>query len=182
MQDNIKLREANTGDIDQIISISNRCFGAEYLTNEYISNQLSASKYNHVAILNNKVVAFCLAHQISALKMQELYGIAKESNLKIAIISCIAVHPDFQRQKLASKLLYKVFNELQLKLKPSEIIYPCWDEPVSKAFCKSLNILGFEKIIEIQNFWYYESLTKSFECIKCGNPCKCTLILHGLKN
>lgn len=178
MNSKADIRLAEPSDIEQIATISNICFGNQYLTKEHVCQQLELHDYNFVVILNETVVGFCFAQQISASYAYDIYEILPKNVNSYAIIKNIAVHPEYQRKKLATKLLNNVYMQLKANKNFDGIFYPCWDEPVSKAFCESLLELGFSKLKEIKDYWLNDSHEKGYDCIKCGNPCKCSLLLY----
>lgn len=179
MQSKVNIRLADQKDIEQIVAISNICFGDQYLTKQHISKQFEWYKYNYVAVIDANVVGFCFAQILSANDIYKIYGFSQNEKQNIALIKTIAVHPEYQRNKIASKLLNVIYCELQQNESKHKLLYPCWNEPVSTAFCNSLSHLGFKKLKQIDNFWYVDSLNNNYNCIKCGSPpCKCSLLLY----
>lgn len=44
-----------------------------------------------------------------------------------------------------------------------------------------LKRLGFEQILEIQNYWKEDSIEKGYSCPVCGGPpCKCSAVIYNL--
>lgn len=168
-------------DIPDIMGISAQCFGQHYYNEQKLSNYLNKTGIHLVIKSEGQILGFCLSSLCSANELSQLYGIESYPITKVAIIQTIAIHPKYQRQGYATKLLYYIINQINTKFKGVNVFYPCWNEPTSLAFCNSLKGYAFSAIKKIDDYWYHDSIVNKYRCAKCGNPpCRCSLQLFQI--
>ena len=92
-----KIREMTHGDIDSILQIEEMCYGAHHWSRESFLTELSnkISLYQCILDKENKCVGYI-----------GIWKIIDEAH-----ITNISVHPDFQNQKLAHRLILSAINE-----------------------------------------------------------------------
>ena len=168
-------------DLNTIKSISDACFGVNYLTiNKLNKNDLNRGVYSK-AVTNNKLIGFCLAYIEDYKKAKHNFYVEDSDNDKYAIIKTLAITPNFQRKGYGIKLLQHVIHELNQQRKINTIYFPSWVESKSSGFTKLLMQIGFKEIEVYKKYWYSDSLKQNYTCIKCGNPpCKCSMQLFKL--
>ena len=97
---NIEVRDMVNSDLDRVLEIENLCFkapwGKDDLYREINDNKLAVLQ---VITVNDLVVGFC----------------DYWNTFDSGTICQIAIHPDFQHQKLGSKLLEEVFKDAKAK-------------------------------------------------------------------
>ena len=97
---NIEIRDMINSDLDRVVEIENLCFkapwGREDLYREINDNKLAVMQ---VITVNDLVVGFC----------------DYWNTFDSGTICQIAIHPEYQHQKLGSKLLEEVFKDAKAK-------------------------------------------------------------------
>ena len=96
----IEIRDMVNSDLDRVVEIENLCFkapwGRDDLYREINDNKLAVMQ---VIAVNDLVVGFC----------------DYWNTFDSGTICQIAIHPDYQHQKLGSKLLEEVFKDAKAK-------------------------------------------------------------------
>ena len=96
----IEIRDMVNSDLDRVVEIENLCFkapwGRDDLYREINDNKLAVMQ---VITVNDLVVGFC----------------DYWNTFDSGTICQIAIHPDYQHQKLGSKLLEEVFKDAKAK-------------------------------------------------------------------
>lgn len=170
-------------DFDSITSISNACFGLNYITTKLLSNMLSEPGIYNKIVLENKLIGFCLAQILNTETKDLEFEIPDlQQEEKIAVIKTIAIHPNYQRKGFGTQLLKQVVHQINGVAEVYSIYYPSWIESESDGFSKSVKNEGFKEFKLYQNFWLNDSLKHNYTCIRCGNPpCKCSMKLYRKK-
>ena len=96
----VEIRDMVNSDLDRVVDIENHCFkapwGREDLYREINDNKLAVMQ---VITVNDLVVGFC----------------DYWNTFDSGTICQIAIHPEYQNQKLGSKLLEEVFKDAKAK-------------------------------------------------------------------
>lgn len=95
MQD-FKIRKMTHDDIDTILQIEEKCYGAHHWSRDSFLTELS-----------NKISTYqCILHNNKCVGYIGFWKIIDEAH-----ITNISIHPDFQNKKLAHKLILSMINE-----------------------------------------------------------------------
>ena len=164
---------------DAIISISNQVLGKHYLNpkllNEYINNP---NKKALVVKVENKIVGFINSELIERTKLPK--DIIKEvqdlSSPHVYFIKQVIVHPSYQKKGLGKKMIHEIINQKHQKNIP--FLCLAWKKDNHIPIEKTLFFNGFQRINELPNYWYNDSLLHQYNCLSCGTPpCKCGAVL-----
>ena len=93
---NIKIQKMEADNIDDILAIEEKCYGEHHWSYESFISELNnrISSYR-CAILNNKCIGY-----------MGIWKIIEEAH-----VTNLSVHPDFQNQKIAHRLLLDAVDE-----------------------------------------------------------------------
>ena len=96
MQQEVKIRKMTVDDVDEILQIEELCYGAHHWSRESflteLSNRISSYK---CALVDDKCVGY-----------MGIWKIVNEAH-----ITNLSVHPDYQNQKIAHRLLLNSIDE-----------------------------------------------------------------------
>jgi N-acetylglutamate synthase-like GNAT family acetyltransferase len=180
----IKIRIANLQDVERILTISHQVLGKDYLT---FGSLQETNKQFLVAEKSEQIIGFTGLHFVSFAYLRyllEKYPIQLpdfDDEMLICKMNTLAVLPEFQQRGIG-KQLHLARLELAQNLGYKHFFLMAWKHPQQGIQAEKLLLqTHFEKIIELPNFWYQESLLQQYECAACGNPCLCTaaLFLRG---
>lgn len=183
------IKNASISNINDLVIISKKCFGNNYLTHSYFKSSIeSETSYCWVKIIEKNIVAFLIVETMDNQKLSTTFydythwllsyienkGI--ENNL---LIKQIAVLPQFQNKKIASELLLHLF---QTSLVNTDALWcVCWDKKEKNYFITLLEKLQFKHIKTAIDFWKKDSLIKNYTCTDCQQqPCKCSASIYFL--
>ncbi|MDA3890703.1 MAG: GNAT family N-acetyltransferase [Salinivirgaceae bacterium] len=176
-QTKIKVSTIETIDFNDIIEISNHCFGESFITTNKLNETFISEGVFLKIAYNQLTIGFCMVKNIPNTELEALYGTNSKLD-HIFLFQTIAIHPKCQRKGFGTKLIQKVIQEIKSKFIKSALYYPSWDEPKSQAFCKTVLKNGFKEYKTYKNFWFDDSLANNYTCIICGEPpCTCSMKL-----
>jgi ribosomal protein S18 acetylase RimI-like enzyme len=156
----------NNWDIEEIVNISDLCFGENYLNYEHIVNAIKASKLITLKI-NSSLIGFCIFS-------------TPENKQTPCYIETIAIKPQHHKKGFGTKILVQTLSTLQ-KQGFNKVNYKAWVEGPNNFFISKIKRIGFVKLEEIKDYWKEESITQPFNCIVCGSPpCNCTVSIYQL--
>jgi len=173
--------------ISTVYQLCNTAFGDNYIALYYLHSYLhNEHKKGFVLIENNFLIGFILMsfHTPSDLRQEVIcknewfYHEFRNSN-RIGIIQQVIVHPDFQREGRAERLIRNSIdtfkNNTDLFLCNAWVINSI--APLAIALTKN-NFLLRKTIL---NYWSADSLSKNYLCKICGYPpCTCSAKIYSL--
>ncbi len=166
-------------DYNSIKSLSDICFGKNYLTLNMLNKTVLNNCFYSKIIVNNVFTGFCLAQCHNADDKSLNFDISEIAGQKIAFIKNLAIHPDFQRQGYGTQLLKHIIHRIEMQNNAGSIYFPAWKESTCGGFCKLLISNGFKEVKQYKNYWFNHSLQNNYNCAKCGNnTCSCTMVLY----
>lgn len=180
----ISFRKIEAKDHERIYAITDNNFGKFFLQSSYDSILLNKD-LNIVAenLDSSKIIGLSLNELINYkdIKNQTLRTELKKAGIQNTIIgkqSILCVEDKYRNIGIGSKLL-DISVEI-LRNYTDIVISVKWKNEVRNSL---LDKAGFERISEVKNYWYDESLLKKYNCSICGNPpCQCSANLYVLKN
>lgn len=98
---------------------------------------------------------------------------------KIGILKMICLIDEFKGKGIGSQLINESLN--YFKSKNIQVIYAfAWKNSEGINMGTIFNRYRINRITEIQNFWYDDSLEKNYCCPECGQPpCRCSVVVYG---
>jgi ribosomal protein S18 acetylase RimI-like enzyme len=179
------ITELKNEHISSIIDLSNEAFGYGFINTIYLTAYLSSTnKYCLVALnSNNQVIGFITTKTTNyndfSTSFFEDEELKKYNN--ISIIKQVVVNKAYQNQQIASLLLKKVLEILVVN--SNVIVCIAWNNNNRIALKNILERNLFNAIKSIPNYWYADSITNNYNCIRCGKPpCSCSAELYIKKN
>ena len=183
------LRDISKDYIPQILDISDEQLGKDYLSNELLENIID-NDTNVICKLafsqiGNKVIGFCLAFVVEPQDIASIIKVperqisrALRDSEKIGVIKTIAVDNKYKGYGVGRKLAEDCYNEL-LRKKVQSLCSVAWKGKEKVNINGILTNLGFERYIEIPDYWSEDSLQKGYSCPNCGQPpCHCSAVIY----
>jgi N-acetylglutamate synthase-like GNAT family acetyltransferase len=163
---------------EEVLAISEVCFGQNYLTQEQLENYSGATNLSVVYRLNGKLIGFCLNEiYLKSNRKTAFSKSIKQTDFPAGIIKTIAITPKLQQKGYGSKLLDLSVSKLA-KQSIKSIYYPAWNETECDRFFLKLKKIEFNEITVIPDYWSRESVKNNYYCARCGAPpCHCSLSL-----
>lgn len=180
------IRKAKKHDYSSISPIADVQLGKDYLTRQIFSSCLKSNNNINCLVAddadNNSICGFAIFKLIDK---KELKSITKGHDIEqlcfedsIGYLRTIAVAPEYTNQGIASHLAKNIldyFKNNNIKC----IISTAWKHAGIINISSILEHLGFDKVIEIPNYWHEDSIKEGFMCPQCGNPCTCSCVIYG---
>jgi ribosomal protein S18 acetylase RimI-like enzyme len=182
---NIKIQNYEPKYNLQILELSDKQLGKDYLDNESLSKAHSdPNNYLALAIDENGVlVGFCLGYIVDSSRIQQEFKISSKdipdvikNASKLAVLKTIAVSEKYKGIGIGGNLIKDCTNYFKSK----DLCAICsigWKSKNGTNVERILLRAGFEKLIEIPEFWNIESIEKKYSCPVCGNPCNCSAVI-----
>lgn len=171
-------------NLTEIKRISDSCFGLNYLTEKDLDETIQQKGVFLKIIHDSVTIGFCISfHVENSYEHHSIFGgpIPNFLSIPYSVIKTIAILPDFQNKGFGFQMLENIICKLKNGYDSHHFIYPAWTESDSFGFTRKISKLGFKSVQTIPNFWYSDSLTKDYQCIKCGTPpCHCSLTVFLL--
>ena len=166
----------------EILAIAERQLGLGYITEDYLS---APDKRGLCAILDGRVVAFCVTKILSGASFALLYprvadslAIGTGSTERLGLVASIATDPMYTGRGIASTLLSACLQYLD----DEQISLTCaigWKSGRIAHIDGMARRLGFEPIKEFPDFWREDSIAKGYGCPVCGDPpCRCSAVIY----
>lgn len=185
-QDNVyKVRLATVSDFPSIIRIAGNQLGKNYITEEFLSKIINEDDSTFCLVSyntrNSKVVGFCINKQVTYDELKEITQGKDIQELKfekrIGVVKTVAVDEHSTNLGLGSMLVSESLTIME-KQGVTCFVSPAWKHAGIINIASILEKGGFERAIEIPNYWYESSLKEGFHCPQCGNPCHCSCVIY----
>jgi len=181
--------ELKKNHFNQVLDISNRTLGNNYLTKEYLNQYLSSEmNLGYVIVKQEKVIGFTSITILTPTQLKDtvlkeskwFYEISK-THKNIALRKQTIVDPNSMNQGFGNKLV---------ELSTKEVGKICdfqlstvWKNEEAAIMGNLLIKNGFKLCKKIANYWSEDSSLKNYQCPICGNPpCKCVTEVYIKKN
>lgn len=169
-------------DFSGIKSISDLCFGKNYLSINSLNKISSHEGVFSKIEVNGVLVGFCIATTIDSLIDNKWFSLKEYKNISefpFSVIKTIAITPNYQSKGLGSKLLESTVLKLEAKFELENLFFPAWIINEKSRLKTKLLKMGFHYIKQINQYWFNESIELGYNCPACGNPpCTCSIGLY----
>ena len=171
---------------DELLAISDQQFGKSFLDenaiNYYTSNKyckvIIATDENHLAGFS--ILEFCTFEEAMSSLNIKLTWFHESINLNdiVCIRRHMAVHPGILNSGVGTKLLEE--GQKMAHGKAKAVLSIAWENTNTTPMKKLLEKFSFQKISELNNYWFNESLERNYSCGLCGSPpCTCSAIVYA---
>ena len=179
------IRKATIEDFSSIIKIANTQLGKNYLTKKILKKIINKTPNDEllVAIHNStgNVISFCLYKIISYKEVINLTNNHPIHNMmfinKIGYLATIATKSNFTCLGIATALIKKSIENMKSQ-GIDHFICTAWKHDNIINIESILKKTGFNKEVDIPNYWYESSKREGYMCPHCGNPCTCNCIIY----
>lgn len=183
MQNNYTIRPITKNDFNSIIKITDTELGKDYITPIFLENILSNKTSLSALVLTNEreVLGYSIFDIIDFDKTTEICKGFKidelEPKKQIGYIKTVAVKNEFKGLGLGTLLVNKSLE--LLKTKGIQAFFStAWKHGNITNIAGILSKQGFEKKLEIKNYWYEQSIKEPFVCPFCNGPCTCSSVIY----
>jgi ribosomal protein S18 acetylase RimI-like enzyme len=178
---NFKIEIFKESHISKVYGLLTEYFGVNYISlvdlREMINERaLQSTSSSYVALCNNELIGFITGYfpkrwdeTIFSLKSLKNIDLNTTSYLKI-----IAVDQNFRDKKVGTQLFEVILNSFKDK-NTENIILQVWNESKGNSSFNFFKSKNFKLLNVIEDYWYESSLKEYWICIRCGNPCKCSV-------
>lgn len=169
---------------DEALDLLNRTQGVGLFKMDYLTKSIEDPDSYVTAIFDeNKIIAISIAKVIDEFSFYEPFvpdiseTLAKKT---VGSFSTLCVSEEYQGKGLGMRLSLERLR--WLKERNCEVIVGVsWVSGKENNSARLFEKVGFEKVKQVDDFFYESSLKNPFICPSCGNPpCKCPAILYRL--
>ncbi len=176
---NYTFRHIQQADWPQIVELSDKNFGTNYITSNELAKNFSKKHKN------NSLCSYVLEnpdYKIMGVRLTYAPGswpqdlVSRSSNKwpitldKLAYFKTLFLDSSLQGQGFGPKLTKLSFDSL-IQLNTKAVVCHSWKESPNNSSERYLLNAGFKPLVEINNFWDY----KEYDCVLClPDKCKCT--------
>lgn len=168
--------------LPRVLSIAEKQLGNAYINTEDLLNKKNVSVY---ASVKKEIAGFCIGKKIKIEIIYEDIPQLKNLGLKqldavenIGLVASVAIDPAYSQRGIGTKLISHCIKELENK-GLNILLMTGWKSKKGIHIGSIAEKHGFEKLIEISDFWKEDSIKNQYFCQSCGNPpCKCTAVVY----
>ncbi len=95
-----------------------------------------------------------------------------------ALLKSLAVDKNYQKQRIASRLVQASLNALQ-ESGAAVVASFGWQEKGVVNIGRTFEQLEFKQRHEFKKFWHQNSIDHEYDCPHCGHPCNCSAVLFS---
>lgn len=171
--------------IDQLVDLSDRKLGKDFRTKEeYLEIHRNLTDFIDIAVYEEKLVAINVVKtiHINFLSNHLLKGYDQlfdlfPNNSFIHFHVASAVEDEFWNTGIRTDLFK--FTENHLKDISPYWISVAWAPGKLVRSEKLFRDFGLSPALEIENYWFDDSLRRNYDCAACGKPpCTCMAVLY----
>ncbi len=167
--------------LPRVLNIAEKQLGT-YINTEDLFNKENVSVY---ASVKKEIAGFCIGKKIKLEKIYEDIPQLKNLGLKqldavekIGLVASVAIDPIYSQRGIGTALIGHCIKELENK-GLNILLMTGWKSKKGIHIGNIAEKHGFEKLIEISDFWRKDSVKNQYFCQSCGNPpCKCTAAVY----
>ena len=182
MHQEIEIRKLRNADLPAVIDIADKQLGKAYIQEQDL---LINDVFAYVAVTAKHITGFCTGRITTK---AELYSVIPKLNKidknlisngnRVGIIASMAVDPDYVGSGIGTSLMKHCINLLEDN-GCQVILMTAWRSQDGVHINHIAEKFGFEKIIELSEFWKEDSLRHGYQCPCCGEPpCICTAVVY----
>jgi hypothetical protein len=171
--------------IDDVVELSDKNLGKNFKTKEqYLDIHHNFTESIDIIVVDGKAVGMNVVKtiHINFLSSHLLNGYDQifdlfPNNSFIHFHIASAIEEEYNRVGIRTKLFD--FSENHLKDISPYWLSVAWAPGKIVRSDKLFRAFGLTPTLEIENYWFYDSLKRNYICAACGNPpCTCMAILY----
>lgn len=188
-KENLVISNMEEKHFKYVKKIANAQLGVDYIDLNMLTTMIKNDKKYIIKVVIdqtlNKVVAFLISHSVEQEDLKSLFMIDKinlpnvfYNSKSLGIVKTIAVEEDYKGHGIGTMLMKDMLNEFK-KREIQDIFSLAWKSKIGTNSKGLLEKLGFNNIMEIQEYWKDDSLEKNYNCPVCGRPpCLCAGVIY----
>ena len=178
------IRQIQEFDFPRIVYISDKQLGKNYVSSELLEDAATGEQSFCLVAADKKTkqpIGFSICMIIDYEKVKEICKGKTIKELKnsqrIGCIKTVVVDKTYEGFGIATKLVEECIAKMKSK-GCNCFISTAWKHCGIINISNVLRKSGFEKSIEIPNYWYEDSIKEGYLCPQCGNPCHCSCVVY----
>lgn len=180
----IEIRKLKESDIPYVLALIDYSLGEGYYSKAQVQSYIEDEKFSYVALEHDTIIGVILNDILYLEVFSESLSVessilskAAHPHTKIGLLNVLVVKESFQRKGIGNMLLEVSLQEMKER-HIHHMFAEAWKTTSGVINIKKLLVsLGFEEIIEIQDFWKEDSMKEGFSCSFCGFPCICSAVI-----
>ena len=171
-------------NFEQIIEISDKVFGKDYLTHKALKSYASNSSSKIIVLeKNERILGFWIVQIISHNQLQEVIfeevPLSINDFTKIGYRKMTAIHPDFRSAGIGQKL-FELGQSWLEENQAQVVLTVSWINSKTLKYRNFLESHNFTPLKKLKAYWQQESLERNYQCASCGEPpCHCNGMLYA---
>ena len=169
-------------ELSAVIGIAEQQLGHAYLDSDVL---LATGSLASCAAIDDKVVGFYIAKVVSVDEVYQRIRGLREKGLtyledaeKVGMVSSVATHPGYAGKGIASTLVRHCVAALERQA-VNVIAAIAWKSDKGVHIGAVLAKQGFEEVMQLDDFWKEDSVSRHYTCPACGDPpCRCKAVIY----
>ena len=167
------------------VALLNENLGADYVSLPRLADRIA--RHDAVVVtahLGEELVGSAVAELLRTDEVEDLVQTLRKAGFQskrfddraLGLLKTSAVIPRMRGQGIGSRLVEERLSLLANR--GCTAVYTFSWESGSRQSSRSLfEAAGFEHVVRIPNYWYEPPGHETFQCIKCGKPCRCAALV-----
>lgn len=178
----VSIEKITKRQIPAVLSIADKQLGAAFIN---IEGLLSDENISAFASISEKIIGFCTGKQIPLQKLYEDIPQLKSMKLRqleavenLGMVASVATDPSYSGRGIGTALVEYCIHQLEAR-GLNVLVMTGWKSNEGIHIGSIADKHGFEKLLEVADFWKEDSLNKGYSCPSCGEPpCHCSAVVY----
>ncbi len=183
---NFTIQPLRNSDILEVCEIADEQLGKNYITEELLFKIKNDLDNVHCVCVTDKTTKSVIAFSIySFISKEEALNVSSQKVTelkyaeKIGYLKTIAVKSSHMNFGIGSELVDFCIAKM-CEQGVDIILSTAWKHAGIINIGGILEKSGFNKRMEIADYWTESSIKDGYQCPQCGNPCRCTCVIYTL--
>jgi ribosomal protein S18 acetylase RimI-like enzyme len=177
----IKITAISDKQVPALLNIAEKNLGEAYIEVDDLKNKEGIAL---AATNSGKLVGFCTGKKVAVSELFKNIPQLAQKKLKqlqvvdeVGMVASIATDSAETGKGIGTKLLSECASQLQ-NMGLNVLVMTGWKSEKGVHIGSLAKKLGFEEMLEIENFWYEDSKANGYRCPSCGEPpCECSAVV-----
>lgn len=179
------IRQVSKDDVNEICELWEARLGEKYLDTSRLEKALNPKSETVCLVatdLEDEFLGFAIALVITPPEVTSKINKAEPptellKNEKIGLLDTACVKTSAEGEGIGTAFIQALMNHLE-KQNVTNFFCISWlrDNHVDSSVI--FEKFDFKQLLEIEKYWYNESLEQDYSCPDCGQPCSCTARIY----
>lgn len=183
------IRPAQMEDGDAVLELFDRELGEGYIDRQTIERSITEPESAICLVATNPTDGIVGASSMLLLDRDDLRSHIPHDQRdlidrlgfteleRIGYRQGLAIKPEYRGGDLADRMVEKGYYAFRRR-EATAILSIAWKSPEGCLVASLLERHEFERLEEIERFWFEDSQLYGYSCPNCGRPCSCSALIY----